>query len=681
MGTLQSFFEVEQPSPKQKRWSLVLLILFAVILYWPSLNYGFVLDDKKVITENAVTQGGADSINTIWATGSKTFQANVPDDAQIARPLSQTYFALCFDKNLTTEALQKRYHRGQIALYALLVFLLFFLLDKYFSHLSLGLRCIVLALFIAHPLHVEVVANIKSADELLASILLVSGLLALPYSTTSSTHHPAYRGCLIVLSLFLFVLGHKAKQNILMFAPLILLLLAINFFSILPNRLTQKVLSYKWSIGFSVVLSMLFILLHRGANDNPLVQFYARDYLFYQNTQSSYTAVQNSFLGMTSMLEIIANSLWISLLSCTKLIFPVELVHHYGAYQIAVVSWTSPKPYIALVIGICILCAIIYLLQSSPNFKGMLVAACIFLLPLIAYSHLFIPLPDTYADRFFFLAVLGLLLLIAEAISRTSLKPFWITGLSALWLMAYSGKVIQRMPAWESDTSLITADWRQSPNNASILARYASHVEEDNDKKENLYLKALSIYPDFFGAHYDLARLYFSQHRYALAYKHFNQASERKASDEIQYNLTLCRYHIVRNKSQSAYASNQLDDAIVLLDSARSIFPGNRVDPQYREMTSNLAKLNFEHNARDTAYELLTKALKQDSNHLVYAQEGLNMAGNAKNSSRAVEFGLYFAPSRLDDSTYWTDLENLAQGNEILLEQIERRKSEIFSAR
>ena len=75
------------------------------------------------------------------------------------------------------------------------------------------------------------------------------------------------------------------------------------------------------------------------------------------------------------------------------------------------------------------------------------------------------------------------------------------------------------------------------------------------------------------------------------------------------------------------------------------------------------------------------KALKQDSNHLVYAQEGLNMAGNAKNSSRAVEFGLYFAPSRLDDSTYWTDLENLAQGNEMLLEQIKLRKSEIFSAR
>ena len=88
----------------------------------------------------------------------------------------------------------------------------------------------------------------------------------------------------------------------------------------------------------------------------------------------------------------------------------------------------------------------------------------------------------------------------------------------------------------------------------------------------------------------------------------------------------------MRNKSQSAYASNQLDDAIQLLDSARSIFPGDIVDPQYREMTSNLAKINFEHNAHGAAFKLLIKALEQDSNHLVYAQEGLNMAGNARNS-------------------------------------------------
>ena len=681
MGTLQSFFKVEQTSPKQKGWSLVLLMLFAVILYWPSLNYGFVLDDKKVITENAVTQGGADSLNTIWATGSKTFQANVPDDAKIARPLSQTYFALGFDKNLSKEALQKKYHRGQIALYTLLVFLLFFLLDKYFDHLSLGLRCVVLALFIAHPLHVEVVANIKSADELLASILLVSSLLALPYSKASSTHHPAYRGCLIMLSLFLFILGFKAKQNILMFSPLLIALLCLEIYKNLSKAIQEHGYSYRWYYGLPVVVVLLTILFYKGPDNVPLVQIYALDFEVYQTIQSTYSKAHNTFLGMASTGEIVVNSLWTTCLSVAKMIWPINLVHQYGAYQIPLTSWQSIKPFCAIGLGGILLGGMFWLSNGPGQFQRVMISAALFTLPLIAYSHLFIPLPDTYADRFFFLAVLGMLLLTAEAISRTSLKPIWIIGLSALGLTAYSSKVVQRMPAWESDTTLLAADWKQSPNNASILARYASHVEEDEHKKEQLYLEALSIYPDFFGAHYDLARLYFSQDRYALAYKHFDQANERKASDNVQYNLTLCSYHIARNKSQSAYASNQLDDAIQLLDSARSIFPGELVDPQYREMTSNLAKMNFEHNAHDTAFKLLIKALEQDSNHLVYAQEGLNMAGNARNSAKAVEFGLYFAPSRADDSTYWTDLENLAQGNEILLGQIKQRKSEIFSMR
>ena len=681
METLQSFFKVQPTSPKQKGWSLVLLMLFAVMLYWPSLNYGFVLDDKKVITENAVTQGGADSISTIWATGSKTFQANVPDDAKISRPLSQTYFALCFDKNLSNEALQKRYHRGQIALYALLVFLLFFLLDKYFNHLSLGLRCIVLALFIAHPLHVEVVANIKSADELLASILLVSSLIALPNSTTSSIQNPVYRGCLIILSLFLFVLGYKAKQNILMFSPLLIALLFLEIYKALPKRVQEHSYSYRWHYGLPIMVVLLTILFYKGPDNVPLVQIYALDFEVYQTVQSTYSKVHNTFLGMASTGEIVANSLWTTCLSLAKMIWPRILVHQYGAYQIPLTSWQSIKPFCGIGLGGILLGSLYWLSRMPGQFPHVMFSAALITLPLVAYSHLFIPLPDTYADRFFFLAVLGMLLLFAEAISRTSLKPFWVAGFSALWLTAYSSKVIQRMPAWESDTSLLTEDWKQSPNNASILARYASHVEEEDDNKEQLYLEALTIYPNFFGAHYDLARLYFTQNRYALAYKYFHQASKLKTSDDIQYNLEVCSYHILRNKSQSAYASNQLGRAIHLLDSARSIFPWDAVHPQYREMTTNLAKMHFEQNTQDTAYELLINALEQDVSHLVYAQEGLNMAGKAKNSARAVEFGLYLAPSRADDSTYWTDVEILAQGNEILLEKIRQRKSEIFSMR
>ena len=236
------------------------------------------------------------------------------------------------------------------------------------------------------------------------------------------------------------------------------------------------------------------------------------------------------------------------------------------------------------------------------------------------------------------------------------------------------------MPAWQSDSTLLTEDWKQSPNNASILARYASHIEEDEDNKEQLYLNALSIYPNFFGAHYDLARLYYTQHRYALAHKHFNEASKLKSSDDIQFNLELCTYHIFSNKVNRHTWPITLD-MLSISSIQRGLF-FRRGDGQCLSRNDKQLGYNvFELNTLDTAYDLLTKALKQDSNHLDYAQEGLNMACQAENPSRAVDFGLYFAHTRADDSTTGRGSRKPCQGNEMLLEHIQLRKSAIFSTR
>ena len=68
METLQSFLGSVN-LPKTEGMVLILLMLFArdTLLARRSIDYGFVLDDKEVITENAVTQGGIDSLRTIWA--------------------------------------------------------------------------------------------------------------------------------------------------------------------------------------------------------------------------------------------------------------------------------------------------------------------------------------------------------------------------------------------------------------------------------------------------------------------------------------------------------------------------------------------------------------------------------------------------------------------------------------
>ena len=758
MRKLSSIITRQKYSRRQKVFSCVALIVFAVFLYWPTLQFDFVLDDKLVITQNGVTQGGQDSLEVIWAKNSKTFQTTDSDEAKISRPLTQTYFALVYDKGIPQEVLANHYHKGQILLYSLLVLSLFLFLEKYFTHLSLGLRCIVILLFVAHPLHVEVVANIKSADELLASICFVLSLLVLPQSRAASLQEFIQHSLLVLMSFFLIYLGYKAKQNILMLAPINMGIVLFGALTYLSEKHQKTLDNYKWYIGVPSLLSLLGIALYRGSQNNPFIQFYARDFDFYQTTQSTYTATQNTFLGMSSTSEIFANSLWTTLLSVKNLLYPTQLIHQYGAYQIPLTSWESPKPYMALALALCIIGGIFYLLKRSNQKRSTWIAIGIFILPLIAYSHIFIPLPDTYADRFLFMAVLGFLLLLAVTSTEINLKPTWILVTSLLIGVGYTAKSVQRIPAWQSDDTLLTEDFRQSPNNASIIARYASNIEKDTVQKEQLYLEALAIYPNFCGAHQDIGELYFSKRAYGKSLHHFKQAyainpkyiyiqklskvnqaqnnlemavklldsaqstfpEEKgtslyqmnafdllKLQSEMAYNQNnlasaisfldsalkifpgdrttslyqMNAFDLLKLQSEMAYHQDNLPSAITSLDSALDVFPGSKVTNGYRSNTITLAQMYFTQGAQEKAYVLLIKALEQDTSHLAYAQEGLNMAYQAENLSRAVEFGLYFAPSRADDSTYWTDLENLAQGNEILLERIKLRKSETLSVR
>ena len=140
-------------------------------------------------------------------------------------------------------------------------------------------------------------------------------------------------------------------------------------------------------------------------------------------------------------------------------------------------------------------------------------------------------------------------------------------------------------------------------------------------------------------------------------------------------------FNLLNYKSELAYYQNDLPKAITLLDSALDIFPRNEVNNEYRLKTTTLAQMHFVQGAKEKAYKLLINALEQDTSYLAYVELGIKMASLAENPSKAVEFGLYLAPAQADDATYWTDLENLAQGDEILLEQIERRKTEILSVR
>ena len=166
------------------RLQSVLLFTLAFLLYANTLGHDFVLDDGIVITENKLVQQGLEGIPGILS--KDTFFGFIQTEGRehvVAggryRPLSLVMFAVLYQLvgnnawvfHLLTVLL---FAATCVVLYRTLLLLLarretFF--ASFFSFTSA-------LLFAVHPIHTEVVANVKSCDEILALLGCLGALFA-----------------------------------------------------------------------------------------------------------------------------------------------------------------------------------------------------------------------------------------------------------------------------------------------------------------------------------------------------------------------------------------------------------------------------------------------------------------------------------------------------------------------
>jgi hypothetical protein len=190
-----------QQTPFLSKYGGWILVLLAFLLYSNTLGHKFAFDDSIVITDNSFTQKGLAGIPDLV---SRDFFEGVYGEGGMElsggrfRPLSLVCFAVenqFFGKvkkingqPVLDEKGQQLYdynpgvgHFLNILFYALSALLLFNLLSLWFSGTN-GASVIPFVaglIFVAHPIHTEVVANIKSRDEILAMLLLFGALYAL----------------------------------------------------------------------------------------------------------------------------------------------------------------------------------------------------------------------------------------------------------------------------------------------------------------------------------------------------------------------------------------------------------------------------------------------------------------------------------------------------------------------
>jgi hypothetical protein len=136
------------------------VILFSFLLYANTINHDFTVDDGTVIANNNFTKKGVDGIKDIFT---NSYRAGFWDRQEgLYRPLSVAMFAVEYQIGKGSPLPG---HIMNIIFYILTSIVVLSVLKRILQNFHPLIPIAATLLFVAHPIHTEVVANIKSRDE------------------------------------------------------------------------------------------------------------------------------------------------------------------------------------------------------------------------------------------------------------------------------------------------------------------------------------------------------------------------------------------------------------------------------------------------------------------------------------------------------------------------------------
>ncbi|HNW60181.1 MAG TPA: tetratricopeptide repeat protein [bacterium] len=437
--------------PTKHDWRALLpwlaLALLAFMLYANTLGHDFVLDDRMVITENSFTRAGLSSIPDLLSHDS--LRGYLQEDTRYLtggryRPLSLILFAILYEFFGAQPAL---FHLVTVMLYAIACLLLYAVLRRMVGPPEgqpwyLTLPFVTVLLFAVHPVHTEVVANIKSCDEILA---LLGGLAAwyaaLRYGDTP---HPRW----LALSGAALFLGLLSKESAIAFVAIIPLSL---WMTRLPRRQVNRVMA---SLALAAVLFLALRYAVLGFASPQTLEL-----------------LNNPFLEATAAQKWATITLTLGIY-LRLLVFPHPLTYDYYPYHIALTGWSDWHVLASLLLYAGLfLFALLFLRKRNLAAFGV----SFYLLALALVSNLLFPVGTFMAERFLFTPSIGfcLVLAVTGAALQRKMAHAAIAVAVLLIAMLFAAQTIARNPVWKDNYTLTTTDVRISAHSASANASAA----------------------------------------------------------------------------------------------------------------------------------------------------------------------------------------------------------------
>ena len=496
-------------------YGLILALVFA--FYGNTMLNHYALDDTMVLTQNEFVKRGVGYIPKILKYDTFTgrygeIAINLPGGRY--RPLSVIMLAVeyeLFTDAETKQTIQDKLDQGKndddaallietplpyvnhlvnILLYAISAWVLLLIMLRLFPLESatgwralFNIPVLTVILFVAHPVHSEVVANIKGRDE----IMTLLGALCALYFTLRWLDTKKLQD--IIYASVAFLLGLFSKENAITF----LVVIPITMYFIRPCSIKFMICSllsallvfpfFKGNAGLffvSVVplLICLFISRQDKRHVTALLPLYAAAFIFLLARQSAINLdplperelMNNPFMYMTSpqkwasIIYVMGRYLWLQ-------IFPYPLTTDYYPYHIPIMNFSDVS---------VIFITLFYVVLGAFTFWGIFkrnkyaYAVVWFVVPLSIVSNIFVQVGTFMNERFIYISSIGFCMVLADFLIYQ--LPKWLKretlyrGIVAVFVLVllclYGVDTVARNKAWYDDFTLSTTDVKTSPKSA-----------------------------------------------------------------------------------------------------------------------------------------------------------------------------------------------------------------------
>ncbi len=577
----------------KRTYLYIFLFISSLCLYYNSTKNEYALDDDIVVRGNKPVQKGFAGIKEIFSTD---MFASVLEDHKVKsennilsggryRPLSIATFAI-EQQFVGFNPFPK--HWINIILYGILVMLIFhFILNS----LKLDLFTAFLAAFIfaIHPIHTEVVANLKSRDEILSLIFYILTInYYLKYIDKKTTAN-------LAKLILCFVAAILSKEY------------AITLLIVLP------VAAYTLR-GFSIGTSLKTIM---GLGVTFVIYALIRGSVVGWSAPEQMDPLNNPYVYATGV-EKIATKIYVLLKYVVLLFKPFPLCADYSYAQIRYRTFADWDVWLSVVINGA---AIWYTVKAVLKRKMIGWLGVIYFANLFLISNFIFNIGASMGERFLFHSSFAFCIALALGCEELRLKikaavfdpaiRFLFVGITLASFLI----VIPRNREWKNTYTLFLKDVETSPNsalcnaNATVSLVNLALAPENSSRKDSLLRRAIvysqraaMIHPDFANAYFNWAVCEFDLANYDSAFVLWDKGFSKFDSSPHKERFA----ELVYNKALSEGHDKHFETAVKLLEWSVKIEPGKA------NYWSDLGGARYEVNRYEDAKAAWEKTLELD---------------------------------------------------------------------